>query len=78
MGLAVANLPALLVSHKKAPKLPGTNRTGLLRIYGDTMKNKPVPKGLEKFDGLLSKLAKVPKEELNAKLTKQNKKRRSR
>jgi hypothetical protein len=30
-------------------------------FHGDTMKNKPVPKGLEKFDGLLSKLAKVPK-----------------
>ena len=35
------------------------------------MKNKPVPKGLEKFDSLLDKLAKVPKEELNAKLAKQ-------
>ena len=42
------------------------------------MKNKPVPKGLEKFDSLLDKLAKVPKEELNAKLAKQNKKRGSR
>lgn len=49
-----------------------THRRGLLRIHGDTMK-KPRPKGLETFDRLIGKLAKVPKRELNSKIRKQRK-----
>ena len=69
---------AIGVTQKSAWHMLHRIRTAMFTKTFLKMKNKPVPKGLEKFDGLLSKLAKVPKEELNAKLTKQNKKRGSR